>query len=186
MVEEAGGERDLRVDWAREVVAASQGQCANCGGQNRLRARMIVPVEAGGKFVLSNGVVLCRACSMASDAYSKEESGEKHPVNLWVSRGFHGMLTNGLQSRNGFQSMSSLVRYLVHEFVEDEERFDDLEQFQDEGSDVKINLWLDRADYDSFKERVNERGLTVTTAIKGLVLTYDAMTYNRKEGQNEP
>jgi hypothetical protein len=56
--------------------------------------------------------------------------------------------------------------------VESPGRFSDLHNYQDRGSDLKVNLWVDAEDYDQFKGVLADRNLTVTDGIKGLMLLY--------------
>jgi hypothetical protein len=159
---------DPRKQWEDLIWTRNRNKCSNCGGTDRLRVKMIVPVEAGGKLVESNGVLLCRPCELAADAVSSPKSGEdRRPINFWVSQ----PLYKALSEADGFSSMSSLVRFLMSRYVADEGRFDDLEQYQDEsgGDSVKVNVWVENDCYGTFKELVTRRGLTVTDAIKALV-----------------
>lgn len=163
--------------WESRVWQRCQSRCANCGEEQRLKVRMIVPLAAGGQLRPSNGILLCRACEMAGEAVqdrpgrSKRDT-EPRPINFYVSRGLSGRVAHGLKTRNGFHTKASLVRYLMRKYVEDESRFDDLEAYQDDGSHTKINVWVDGVLYRSFKQRVNNRGMTVTQALKGLITMY--------------
>lgn len=121
----------------------------------------------------SNGVLLCRSCEMASDAFSKSSKGENQRlVNFWVSRPLFERLKKSLEVYKGFHSMGGLVRYLMAKYVEDEGRFDDLDLYQDEGADTKVNVWVDRDRYDTFKALLDKRGMTVTDAVKSLIAMY--------------
>jgi len=173
--------KDPRVAWTQAVWEACRSRCSNCGGTDKLRVKMIVPEEAGGKLVPSNGALLCRACEMAAESTPHSDTTLR-PINFWVSE----QLYNSLQSnaRGGFNSMAALVRYLMAKFVTDESRFDDLDKYQDAGSDVKVNVWVETDRYASFKKIVDSRGLTVTDAIKALIRMYEAEAAPlvRKEG----
>lgn len=160
--------------WEEQVRENNRNRCSNCGNTDRLKVRMIVPPEAGGQYVVSNGVVLCRTCEVAADSAKSKKTDARRPINFWVPRALY----NALQDRakdSAFQSMASLVRYLMTKYVEDETRFDDLEQYQEiPGADVKINVWVDGTVYAAFKEKVNARDLTVTDALKALIKMFEA------------
>lgn len=98
---------------------------------------------------------------------------EQRLVNFWVSRRLFDRLQYGLQMYNAFNSMGSLVRYLIAKYNEDEARFDDLELYQDEGADVKVNVWVERDRYNTFKVLLDKRGSTVTDTIKSLIAMYE-------------
>ena len=152
------------------LLERAKDMCSNCGSDHKVRARMIVPLEAGGKFSFDNGTTLCRACEMAAAVVSLSTKGDaKRPVNFWVS---HRMYDK-VKKLNGFNSTGSLVRFLMEKFVEGASQFDDLHLWQEEGTDMKINVWVDKAVYASFKEVVNARGLTVTDAFKALIRMYE-------------
>lgn len=161
--------------WEHLIRTKCRNKCANCGSTDRLRVRMIVPKEAGGQLEPHNGALLCRACEMAMDSVGRTtKERARRPINFWVSRRLHNRLKNGVRTRNGFTSMGSLVRYLVGSYVTDEGRFDDLEQYQEEGADVKINVWVEADSYGEFKELLVNRGMTVTDAVKALIRMYEA------------
>lgn len=176
-----------RTEWERAVLDRHRNKCANCGSDIRVRVRPVVPVESGGEYVPSNGTVLCRCCDLAMDSRPRELKGEeKQPVNFWVSRSLHDRILRSFEKKNGFIGMGPLVRFMMSKFVVDEGRFDDLEQWQDEGTDVKVNLLADGRTYDSFKRLANKRGLTVTDAIKSLLVMYleEAVPLMRREERN--
>lgn len=146
--------------------------CANCGGGDRVRVRMVVPEEAGGRLEPANGIVLCRTCEMAADTVTLENGHAQRLVNFWVSRGLFDRFQEGLRTHQGSQSMGSLVRYLISKYVQDVDRFDDLDMYQDEGADVKVNVWVEKDRYNVFKTLVERRGRTVTSTLKALIMLY--------------
>jgi hypothetical protein len=164
--------------WATLVWKAQQGRCSSCGVTEQLKVHLVVPMELGGKEIVSNGILLCRTCELARDIANRPPSpasGEHtRPINFWVSRGLHGKLTNGLSSSYGFKSISSLVRFLMRKYAEDPKRFDDaIMLFQDSGTDTKVNVWVGRELYSQFKDEVDQRGITVTDTLKGLIQMWE-------------
>lgn len=109
----------------------------------------------------------------AEAAKSPAKAGKQRLVNFWVSRRLFDRIQEGLKNYKAFNSMGSLVRYLINKYIEDEARFDDLELYQDEGADSKLNVWVDREHYDTFKVLLDKRGVTVTDAIKSLIRCYE-------------
>lgn len=168
------GDLEDKRPWEQRVREAAKDRCSNCGGEDRTRVGMIVPLEAGGQTVTSNGVLLCRPCEMASESLNggKRREQDRRILNFWVSRKLYDRIQQGIEGQSGFHSVSSLVRYLMSKYIVDEVRFDDLEQYQDSGADVKINVWVDIGSYATFKQLVDKRGLTVTDAVKNLILVY--------------
>lgn len=160
--------------WPEIVFDAARGKCANCGGEHKLKPRLIVPEEAGGKLVLANSVLLCRACELASSVTPKRiAESDKRLVNIWVS----DRLYKRLQERRDVghtSSMGALVRYLMGRYVADQSRFDDLASYQDAGSDVRLNLWVESDLYATFKTIVDSEGMTVTSALKALFCMFEA------------
>ena len=152
------------------LLERAKDVCSNCGSDHKVRARMIVPLEAGGKFSFDNGTTLCRACEMASSVVSRSPTGAaQRPVNFWVSRRMY----DKVKLLNGFNSTGSLVRFLMSKFVLHDDQFDDLNLWQEDGSDMKINVWVDRKIYAEFKTLVNDRGMTVTDSFKALIRMYE-------------
>lgn len=172
-LETLGGD-DAQRAWAKAVKEAGRDKCANCGSDDRVKPRMVVPEEAGGKLIPSNGILLCRTCELTLETAARyvEPSKAKRPVNFWVSRALYERLTAGSE-KTLFRSMAGLIRFLMTKYVADPERFDDLSQFQDEGTDVKVNVWVEGDIYARFKELVDRRGQTVTDALKGLIRMYE-------------
>lgn len=149
------------------ALVNAEGCCASCGGDHKLRARQVVPPEAGGRATLENSIVLCRACEMAFDTVSgRRGSTAKRPINFWVSRALY----DSIKGMRG--SMGALVRYLMCKYLEDPDRFDDLSGWEAPGSEVKINVWVAPTVYEAFKNAVNARELTVTVSLKALLLMY--------------
>jgi hypothetical protein len=157
----------------RVVMSMAKGLCSNCGSDDRVRVRMVVPSEAGGVLVASNGVALCRTCDMARDSVP-EEKGKKDGtvVSVWMSQRLREKIDNHLKPKKSFRSWSALSRYLISKYVADEHRFDDLEQYQDSGSDTKVTIRADKEIYSTFSAMLKKRGMTVTDALKGLYLMY--------------
>lgn len=130
---------------------------------------MIVPVDAGGQLTESNGVLLCRSCELASETIGKKTEGEQRLVNFWVSHELFESIRIGLEEYQTFSSMGALIRYLIGKYVEDERKFEDLELYQDRGTDSKLNVWVNRDEYARFKELLDSRGMSVTDAIRSLI-----------------
>ena len=169
---------DRKKSWVTRVHEACGGRCSNCGSEERLKVRMIVPEESGGQRVVSNGTLLCRTCELAREISLKvpqPASGERtRPINFFVSQDLHAKLQNGLATDYGFRSVSALVRFLMAKFVGDADEFDDLGMYQDGGSDVKVNVWVGRDIYARFKAITDRNGTTVTDTLKGLIRMYES------------
>lgn len=163
-----------RKSWERAIIAKCKGRCANCGGSGRLSVRVIVPINSGGRLVESNGTVLCRTCDMAATAAFQVTSENKRAVNFMVSRRLYDRLQAVTRDYNSFKSVGSLIRSLIAMYVENEDRFDDLQQYQDSGSDIKVNIWIDSQLYEAFKNKIAAKGMTITDSIKGLILMYES------------
>ena len=178
----AGGREEA---WATRVWDACGGRCSNCGATDRLKARKIVPEEAGGREVVSNGMLLCRACELAQEIEMTRPqlaSGERtRPINFFVGKGLYDRMKGGLTKDRGFRSVSALIRYLMGKFVLDPDRFDDLELYQEGGADVKVNVWVDRDIYGNFKALANRNGMTVTDTLKGLIRMYERESQRVRE-----
>jgi hypothetical protein len=161
---------DARRAWEKAVLEAGHDLCGNCGSDDRVRVRMVVPEDAGGKFVLGNGIALCRACDLTMDLTTRytEPVQRKRPVNFWVSSALYKRLHAGSE-KTSFRSMAGLIRFLMTKYVTDHTRFDDLSNYQDTGTDVKVNVWVEDGIYARFKELADRNGLTVTSALKGLL-----------------
>lgn len=175
--------------WIREVWDAHGGRCAGCGSDDHLKEQLVVPEDAGGRRVLANSTLLCRCCEMARAAAAKARraGGDVQvPINVWISRPLYDSLRSALRDRGGFSSMGGLVRFMMGLLVEDPERFEDLANYQDRSSEVKINLWVDEALYARFKAVLADRGMTVTDGVKGLVLLYvsEGTPSIRREGNH--
>lgn len=167
----------LSENWVTRAWERARNQCTNCGGTDRLRLSLVVPEEAGGKETASNATILCRSCDVARSMLSRPgapASGkDARPINFWVSRRLYTTLQNGLSTRYGFKSVASLVRFLMSKYVADAQRFDDVLHYQDQGSEVKINVWVPRDSYAVFKELATRNGGTVTDTLKGLIRMYE-------------
>ena len=161
-----------RAAWTERVFERYENRCGGCGGENRLSAHLLVPLEAGGSYSEFNGCVLCRGCEMARDVVMKPATTKRRPINIWVSTYLYQLLDARTAEGCRFRSMGELFRYLIELYVRSPERFDDLEKYQDQGTERKVNAWVDDAAYLSFKALLDGRRMTVTDALKGLILLY--------------
>lgn len=165
--------------WHTKVWKACRGRCSGCGSRDRLKVYLVVPEEAGGRKTVSNSVLLCRPCEIAKEIARRSPTpasgSETRPINFWVSRRLHQGLSNGIRKDHGFRSIAALVRFLMMKYVQDAGRYDDLEQWQDEGADVKVNVWISREMYQTFKAITDSKGVTVTDTLKGLIKMYEAI-----------
>lgn len=159
--------------WASFVMEASKGCCANCGSEHKVSPRLIVPKDVGGKLTRSNSVALCRACELASGAAPRRlGDAERRPINIWISNRLYTVLQDRRDAGHT-TSIGALVRYLMAKYVQEQGRFDDLGQYQDSGTDVRLNVWVDTDLYLNFKRRADAAGLTVTAALKALFCMYE-------------
>ena len=160
-------------EWAARIWARSSQKCENCGATQRLRLLMVVPVEAGGQYVLRNGIVLCRTCEVAKDRASRSKPTDQRPINFWLSRGLYDRLRANLGAE--FRSMAALVRYLMGLYVDGHlsGAYEDVLQYQDTESDMKVNVWVDSEAYRKFKAACDHNGATVTAVLRGLIKMYD-------------
>ncbi len=167
--------RDAETDaalWRAKVLERSKGVCGNCGGDVRLQVHFVVPPEAGGALVETNGYVLCRGCELTREIANKRSASMRRPINFWVSRHLYDLLDKLTQPGRRFTSMGELIRYLISFYLTSPTRFDDLPNYQDRGTDSKVNAWVAQDAYESFKSMLDERNMTVTDALKGLILLY--------------
>lgn len=167
--------------WHKKVWDRTGGNCYNCGSSHKVRTKLIVPEIAGGRKVAENGHLICRACEMATDrSLAKERHADNRPINFWVSRRLFNTLSEA--GTGSFKSKSALIRYLMGKFIEAEDHFDDLENYQDSpGADaVKVNAWVPKDTYAVFQEKVTARGATVTDTIKGLLMVFEMETNKEK------
>jgi hypothetical protein len=173
-------------DWQQEVWSRCQNKCSGCGSTAKLTLKLIVPLEAGGQKTAENAYIICRACEIATDASRpKMQHSNNRPINFWVSRRLFDRMNNGLCSDRGFKSKSALIRYLMGKYISSEPQFDDLEHYQDaEGvDDAKVNAWVPKDTYETFKTMLDRRGMSVTDAVKALVMVYESEK-DRDDQQN--
>jgi hypothetical protein len=185
IAEQLFGAPPTEAEWERQVRQRCRSRCANCGGLDGLRVRLVVPEGAGGRQVESNGTLLCRACEMASKSLQDAAEDEQRPVNVWVSRQLHDRIVGHLGSKKGFASKAALLRYLVREYVADETRYENLGQYQDDGSPfangVRVFFWIENGIYRDFQARLAKRGLDVSEVCRSLLVLYDMEVAPRME-----
>lgn len=171
-------QRPIDLEWENQTLRRFRHCCANCGGSDHVAAKFIVPLEVGGQMTESNTTALCRACDMAAEwTRLPEDKAGRRCVTVWLSESMYRLIQNRIELGDArFSSMSSLVRFLIDRFVESPDRFDDLELYQDEGSDVKVNLWISVSMFEAFRATMLELGMTITDGIKALVKMYEVET----------
>ena len=164
--------------WHQAVLERFRGQCASCGSEHKVTPRLVVAEHLGGKKTLANSTLWCRACEMVANTVPSKDKEDRRIVNIWVSSSLHERLQQS-KELGRIESIGALVRQLISSYVKDTSRFDDLAQYQDTGSDVRLNVWVEHDLYRVFKETVDTQGLTVTSALKSLFCLYENETSPR-------
>ncbi len=158
-------------EWKRAILERDGSACVNCERTRNIAVRFIVPFEVGGRIRPSNGVTLCRDCRIQSEGAQvmPQKIDNKTPINFFISRNLHDTVNKYAEVSN-FGNISALIRSMIMAFITSPEQFEDLTLFQDHGSDVKINGWVDGSQYTLFKQLCAYRGVSYTDAFKSLLL----------------
>ena len=158
-------------EWKQSVLTRD-GSCRNCGSPNKLAACFVVPPEVGGHVRTSNGVTVCRECRLRADSARvlPQRIDNKTPVNFLMSSVLHRAVHKYAHNGSKFGTVSALMRAMISSFITQPELYEDLQSWQDAGSAVKVNGWVDGSQYEVFKSMCRDRGLSYTDALKGLLL----------------
>lgn len=159
-------------EWKKSVLDRDGNRCINCESARHVAASFVIPPEAGGRIKPGNGVSLCRECRIAAEGHRvlPQRIDNKTPINFLVSKKLHEAVEDFVHHQSNFGNISALIRHMISAFITSPEIFVDLDMWQDDGSDIKVNGWVDGVQYDCFKRLCYERGLSFTTAFKGLLL----------------
>jgi 5-methylcytosine-specific restriction endonuclease McrA len=158
--------------WKAEVLDRDSRQCVNCGGEDKVAACFVVPVEVGGNLRVSNGVTVCRECRIAAESSRvlPQRIDNKTPINFLISSSLHKVINQYVHNGSKFGSVSALMRSMISSYITQPELYEDLQSWQDDGSDVKVNGWVDGLQYQTFKGMCKSKGISYTDALKGLLL----------------
>lgn len=158
------------------MVLRAGGKCGNCGIEDHLKVELVVPLDLGGKLVVTNATVLCRACSMTAKlSHSGKVTEGKTLVNVWMDREIFASL-KGRMNPTGlmvYQSVAEFIRFLMREYTKSPSSYDDLSTYQSPNRDVRLSFWCPPSDYAAFKDTAQANGMTVTDAITALVLFHN-------------
>lgn len=156
--------------WRKEVLERDHHKCVNCTRTYNVAPVFIIPPEVGGNIITSNGVTLCRKCLLAADSARNlpQKINDRTAINFYISRGLFNQL-NKFVKDTSFNNISELVRHMVNKFIDDPSLFRDLDSWQDEGADVKINSLIDGSRYQLFKSQCILMNKTFTEVFKGLL-----------------
>ena len=159
-------------EWKIRVLERDGNKCVNCERAVRVAVCFIVPPEAGGNLRVSNGAVVCRECRISSESARvlPVRIENKAPINFFVSRKLHTHVSSFVKNGSKFGSVSALVRRMINSYITEPDLYEDLAQWQDRGSEVRINGWVDGTQYGVFKEACSGMGMSYTDALKGLLL----------------
>jgi hypothetical protein len=129
-------------------------------------------VVEGGHVRTSNGVTVCRECRLRADSARvlPQRIDNKTPVNFLMSSVLHRAVHKYAHNGSKFGTVSALMRAMISSFITQPELYEDLQSWQDAGSAVKVNGWVDGSQYEVFKSMCRDRGLSYTDALKGLLL----------------
>lgn len=158
--------------WKVEVLDRDTHKCVNCGGEDKVAACFVIPVEVGGNLRVSNGVTVCRECRIAAESSRvlPQRIDNKTPINFLISSGLHKVVNQYVHNGSKFGSVSALMRQMISSYITQPELYEDLQSWQDDGSDVKVNGWVDGLQYQIFKGMCKNKGISYTDALKGLLL----------------
>ena len=136
-------------DWKKLVLERDKSTCCNCESKLQVAACFVVPPEAGGRVKLSNGITLCRDCRIVSESARvlPLRIDNKTPINFLISKKLHEAVDSYVHNGSNFGSISSLVRRMISSFITEPELYEDMAQWQDDGSEVKINGWVNGNTY---------------------------------------
>lgn len=163
--------RDLN-EWKARVLERDGGKCINCTSSSRVAACFVIPPEVGGKLRVANGATICRECRISAEGARVLPSRieNKTPINFLVSERLHKTVDAFAHNGSNFGSISALVRRMISSFIAEPELYEDIERWQDAGSDVKVNGWVDGHQYEVFKAICQERGMSYTDCLKALLM----------------
>lgn len=158
--------------WKTAVLSRDSSQCVNCGGEDKVAACFVIPVEVGGNLRVGNGVTVCRECRIAAESSRvlPQRIDNKTPINFLISGGLHKVVNQYVHNGSKFGSVSALMRSMISSYITQPELYEDLQSWQDDGSDVKVNGWVDGLQYQIFKGMCKNKGISYTDALKGLLL----------------
>jgi hypothetical protein len=159
-------------EWKQKVIERDKGECVNCTNVGKVTACFIIPPEVGGKLRTQNGVTVCRDCRIAAEGARvlPTRIDNKTPINFLISAKLHKVVMDYASNGSNYGSVSSVVRGMMNSFIASPELFEDMALWQDIGSDVKVNGWVDGNQYELFKNMCNDRGISYTDALKSLLL----------------
>lgn len=159
-------------EWKKAVLERDGSRCINCESARHVAASFVIPPEAGGRIKTANGVSLCRECRIAAEGHRvlPQRIDNKTPINFLVSSRLHEQVEDFVHNKSNFGNISALIRHMISAFITSPELFDDLDMWQDDGSDVKVNGWVDGVQYECFKRLCYDRGLSFTSVFKSLLL----------------
>ena len=164
-------DQELLLKWKREVLARDNNTCVNCDRARHTAACFIVPPEVGGRIRPSNGVTVCRDCRILAEGSRvlPQRIDNKTAINFLISPMLHKSVEE-YAGKSNFGNISSLVRHMISAFITSPELFDDISLYQDDGSSIKINGWVDGNSYDVFKRMCGERNISFTDCFKALLM----------------
>ena len=159
-------------DWKQKVLERDENACLNCSSRSKVAVCFIIPPEVGGHLRIGNGVTVCRECRLKAESARvlPQRIDNKTPVNFLMSKALHQYIHQYVHNGSRFGTVSALMRTMISSFITQPEMYEDLQVWQDAGSDVKVNGWVDGAQYEVFKGMCRDKGLSYTDALKGLLL----------------
>lgn len=158
------------IAWKKAVLARDANSCVNCLRKTNIAVSYVIPPEAGGELRVSNGVSICRQCRVAAESVKTPASkiDNKTPLNFLISRKLYNQVKDYCDDKS--ISISALIRQMISLFIKYPEQFEDLELFQDPGSEIKVNAWCDGDEFSTMKKMCQDKNVTLTNTLKSLLL----------------
>ncbi len=172
-------------EWRRLMLDHVGHECGSCQRKSHIWPSLLVPIECGGRYLVTNGYVLCRDCRVVIDQHKGNPAKihDKVPINFLISRTLHEQAEEFVRRPGGVGTLSLLIRNMISMFVDEPNEFEDIQLFQSEGAHVKVNIWCDAQSYDRFRLACMDRGLSFTEVFKALILMAITKNYTNLSGE---
>lgn len=149
-------------------------RCCNCSGEDGLRIVLLVPIENGGKWTVTNGALLCRQCVFARDESRQDTQQGERMFTVFPGAGLIRLVKMLL----GEKSLSSLIRSLMQEWADHGDTAI-LCPAIEELDTVKVNVRMTNELFDAFGVRCREAKRAQVDVLAQLLTWY---CQSRKDG----
>ncbi len=169
--------------WESEVVKAASLRCQVCLSSNdNICAHPLISFDMGGEYTLANGSALCRSCLFLTNDKGLQND-KKESIDITISYRLRNKIEQ-IRELCNFSSASAFTRFLLNKYIEHQDLFTDIDQYQDTKQESRLHLSISSGQY----HEITNSKYSANQIIAALYLIFEMESFERipkREGDSD-